>query len=177
MAINFLNFKTLFLIIFFSFYMLKNSFSEENYIVTIVNKIPITKIDIFNRAKLISISVDKNSEVKNIENYYSQSLQTLINEKIIFSAGTKINKNLFSIVSNQANQLLLAEFDNSKQKLDRFIQKYSISKSMLLEKYKAQLIWGIVLKNKYKMQFSRIEKNIEKKLKQLSTRKMKIYMI
>ena len=130
MATNFLNFKTLFLIIFFSFYMLKNSFSEENYIVTIVNKIPITKIDIFNRAKLISISVDKNPEVKNIENYYSQSLQTLINEKIIFSAGTKINKNLFSIVSNQANQLLLAEFDNSKQKLDRFIHKYSISKSI-----------------------------------------------
>jgi len=61
MATNFLNFKTLFLIIFFSFYMLKNSFSEENYIVTIVNKIPITKIDIFNRAKLISNTVDKNS--------------------------------------------------------------------------------------------------------------------
>ena len=116
MAINFFNLKLLFLIILSSAYIFKNAFSEENYIVTIVNKIPISKVDIFNRAKLISLSIDKNSEVKNLENYYSQSHQTLINEKIIFSAGEKINKNLSSIVSNQANQMLLAEFENSKQK-------------------------------------------------------------
>ncbi len=161
MTINFLNLKLLFLFILSSAFIFKNAFSEENYIVTIVNKIPITKVDIFNRAKLISLSIEKNSEVKNLENYYSQSHQTLINEKIIFSAGEKINKNLSSIVSNQANQMLLAEFENSKQNLDQFIKIYSIPKSTLLEKYKAQLIWGIVLRNKYKKQFSKIEKNIE----------------
>ena len=161
MAINFFNLKLLFLIILSSAYIFKSAFSEENYIVTIVNKVPITKVDIFNKAKLISISVDKNSEIKNIENYYNQALQTLINEKIIFSAGKKLNKNLSSIVSNQANQILLAEFENSKQKLDQFIKTYSIPKSTLLEKYKAQLIWGIVLRNKYKTQFAKIEKNIK----------------
>ena len=31
----------------------------------------------------------------------------------------------------------------------------------MLEKYKAQLIWGIVLRNKYKTQFAKIEKNIK----------------
>ena len=161
MAANLLSLKLLFFIFLSSTYIYKSAFSEENYIVTIVNKIPITKVDIYNRAKLISISIDKSSEVKNIENYYNQSLQTLINEKIIFSAGRKINKNLSSIVSNQANQILLAEFQNSKQKLDHFIKKYSIPKSTLLEKYKAQLIWGIVLRNKYKTQFAKIEKNIK----------------
>ena len=161
MTINLLSLKLLFLIFLSSTYIYKDAFSEENYIVTIVNKIPISKVDIFNRAKLISISVDKSSEVKNIKNYYNQSLQTLINEKIIFSAGKKINKNLSSIVSNQANQILLAEFQNSKQKLDKFIKTYSIPKSTLLEKYKAQLIWGIVLRNKYKTQFAKIEKNIK----------------
>ena len=161
MTINLLSLKLLFLIFLSSTYIYKDAFSEENYIVTIVNKIPITKVDVFNRAKLISISVDKSSELKNIKNYYNQSLQTLINEKIIFSAGKKINKNLSSIVSNQANQILLAEFQNSKQKLDKFIKTYSIPKSTLLEKYKAQLIWGIVLRNKYKTQFAKIEKNIK----------------
>ena len=162
MAVKLLNLKFLFLIIFLFTYVFKHASSEENYIVAIVNKIPITKVDVFNRAKLISISVDENPKIKKIENYYNQSLKTLINEKIIFSAGKKINKNLFSIVSKQANQLLLAEFENSKLKLDKFIKKYSISKSTLIEKYKAQLIWGIVLRNKYKKQFSKIEKNIEK---------------
>ncbi len=154
--------KFLFLIIFFITYTFKHGFSEENYIVTIVNNIPITKVDIYNRAKLISISINQNSKIKNIENYYNQSLQALINEKVILSAGKKINKNLTSIVSNQANRMLLAEFENSKLKLDQFLKKHSISKSVLLEKHKAQLIWGIVLRDKYNTQFSKIEKNIEK---------------
>ena len=170
-VINFLNLKFLFLIILFSIYIFKNAISEENYIVTIVNKIPITKVDIFNRAKLISILVDKKSEIKNIENYYNQSLQTLINEKIILSAGKKINKNLISIISNQANKRLLAEFENSKQKLNQFIKKYSIAKSTLLDKYESQLIWGIVLREKYKMQFSKIENKIEQTLEQNKYRK------
>ena len=72
--------------------------------------------------------------------------------------------------------MLLAEFENSKQKLDQFIKKYSIPKSTLLEKYKAQLIWGIVLRNKYKTQFSKIEKNIEKTIELNEYKKMKIYM-
>ena len=160
----FLSLKFLFLIIFFSAVTFKNAFTEDNYIVAIVNKIPITKVDIFNRAKLISISINQNAELKNIKNYYNQSLKTLINEKIILSAGNKINKNLSSIVSNQANQLLLAEFENSKIKLDQFVKKYSISKSTLLEKHKAQLIWTIVLRKKYKTQFSKIEKNIKQTL-------------
>ena len=162
--IIFLSLKFLILIIFFSAFTFKHAFTEDNYIVAIVNKIPITKVDIFNRAKLISISVSQNSKLKKIENYYNQSLKTLINEKIILSAGKKINKNISSIVSNQANQLLLAEFENSKIKLDQFIKKYSISKSSLLEKHKAQLIWGIVLRKKYKTQFSKIEKDIKQKL-------------
>ena len=164
MVIKFLNLKFLFIIIFLVTHIFKHAFSEENYIVNIVNNIPITKVDIHNRAKLISISINQNSKIKNIENYYNQSLQTLINEKVILSAGKKINKNLTSIVSNQANQMLLAEFENSKLKLDQFLKKHSISKSVLLEKHIAQLIWGIVLRDKYKMQFSKIEKNIEQTL-------------
>ena len=130
MVIKFLNLKFLFLIIFLATYTFKHAYSEENYIVTIVNNIPITKVDIYNRAKLISISINQNSKMKNIESYYNQSLQTLINEKVILSAGKKINKNLTSIVSNQANQMLLAEFENSKVKLDQFLKKHSISKSV-----------------------------------------------
>ena len=159
---NFFNFKFFFFIIFFFISLVKNVFGDENYIVTIVNKIPITKVDVINRAKLISISLDKNISQDNLKSYYNQSLKTLINEKIIISAGNKINKNLSSIVSEKANQLLLAEFSNSKFKLNEFIKKFAVPKSALLEKYKAQIIWGIVIKNTYKDQFSKIRKDIEK---------------
>ena len=43
MIIKFLNSKFFFLIIFLATFTFKHSFSEENYIVTIVNNIPITK--------------------------------------------------------------------------------------------------------------------------------------
>ncbi len=158
------NFKFFFFIIFFCISVVKNVFGDENYIVTIVNKIPITKVDVVNRAKLISISIDKNISEDSLKNYYNQSLKTLIKEKIIISAGNKINKNLSSIVSEKANQLLLAEFSNSKLKLNEFIKKFAIPKSVLLEKYKTQLIWGIVIKNTFKEQFSKIRKNVDKKL-------------
>ncbi len=144
--------------------MIKNAFSNENYVVSIVNKMPITKIDIINRAKLIAYSIDKNMNFKNLNNYFSQSLKTLINEKIIFSAGNKLNKNLENIVSQKANKLLLNEFENSELKLNEFIKNSSIPKSVLLEKYKSQLIWSIVIKNKYKLQFSKLEKNIDEKI-------------
>lgn len=160
-----LNFKLFILISFFSLNFLKNTFAEDNYIVTIVNKIPITKVDVLNRAKLISMSIDKGKNLVNLKNYYNQSLNTLINEKIIFSSGKKISKDLDSIVLKQASQLLLAEFENSRFKLNEFIKKLAISETTLLEKYKAQLIWGIVLRNRYKIQFTKIEKNIEQKFK------------
>ena len=66
-----------------------------------------------------------------------------------------------SIVLEKANQLLLTEFENSRSKLNSFIKKTSVPESTLIEKYKAQLIWGIVLKNKYKSEFAKIEKNID----------------
>ncbi len=74
MVMKFLNLKFFFLIIFFTTYIFKHAFSEENYIVNIVNNIPITKVDIHNRAKLISISINQNSKIKNIENYYNHTI-------------------------------------------------------------------------------------------------------
>ncbi len=161
MLIKFLNIKILFFTIFLFFSLLKNVFSEENYIVAIVNKMPITKFDIVEKAKLISISINQKFDIKNLNSFYNQSLKTLINEKIIFSAGSKINKNLDMLVAEQAKKSLLDEFENSRPKLERFVKKHSISESTLLEKHKAQIIWGLVLRNKYKLQFSKIEKNIE----------------
>ncbi len=162
MSRNYLNFKLIFFIFFICFICIKNVFSKENYIVTTVNKLPITKLDILNRSKLIAHSINNDFTLKNLDNYYNQALKTLINEKIIFSAGKKINKDLSSIVSEKANKLLLIEFENSRTKLESFITKISVPESTLIEKYKAQIIWGIVLKNKYRSEFAKIEKNIDK---------------
>ena len=78
------NLNTLtFILIFLSILLSKNGFAKENYVVSIVNKLPLTKIDVINRAKLIAFSVEKNYEFKNLRKFYSQSIKALVNERII----------------------------------------------------------------------------------------------
>ena len=156
-----LNFKLLIIIVFLCNVHVNNAFSSGNFIVTTVNNYPITNEDVINRAKLILFSIEKKNNFKNLKNYYNQSLKSLINEKVIFSAGVKLNKNIIELISAKADKLLLDEFENSKNNLDKFLKDLSIPKSTLLEKYQSQLVWGYILKNKFKRQLKNLDKRIE----------------
>ena len=169
---QFLKLRLLIIInIIFCNIFINNAFGSENFVVTTVNKIPITKNDIVNRAKIISFSIEKNTDFKKLQNYYNQALNSLINEKIILSAGLKINNNIIKIVTPKANQILLNEFDNSKDKLDKFINYLSIPKAKLLEKYEAQLVWDIVLKNKFKDQLLKLDNIVQNDIEDRKNRK------
>ncbi len=156
-----LSFKLLIIFIIVNSFFVNNAFSSENYIVTTVNNNPITKEDIVNRAKLLLFSIEKKINFKNLKNYYSQSLNSLVNEKVILSAGVKVNKNIIKIISPEANKLLLDKFENSNDKLNKFLKDLSIPKSTLLGKYQSQLVWGYVLKNKFKRQLKNLDKRVE----------------
>lgn len=153
------------IIILFQFIFFSKLYSQENFVLTTVNKLPITNIDVVNRAKLISFSMNKDLNFKNLHKFYNQSLNTLIEEKIIQSEGLLINKNLNKIVYKKALQLALLKYDNSEVKLDQFVKKLSITKSTVLEKYQGQLIWANVLGKKYKLQLNNLEKKIEQTIK------------
>ena len=169
---NYLNFRLLIIIsIFVCNIIANNAFCSENFILTTVNKIPITKNDVVNRAKLLSFSIENNTNSERLKNYYSQSLNSLIREKVILSAGLKINENIIKMVTPRADQLLLNEFNNSKVILNKFINQSSIPKAALLDKYNSQLIWSIVLKNKFKKKLISLEKQIENNLKEEKKRK------
>ena len=169
---NYLNFRLLIIINIFVCNIVANSaFCSENFILTTVNKIPITKNDVVNRAKLLSFSIENNTNLERLKNYYSQSLNSLIKEKVILSAGLKINEDIIKMVSPKADQLLLNEFNNSKVILNKFINNLSIPKAALLDKYNSQLIWSIVLKNKFKKQLISLDKQIENNLKEGKNRK------
>ncbi len=169
----FLKLKLLIIInIILSNIFLNNAFSNENFIVATVNKIPITKKDVVNRAKLISFSVENKNDFKNLRNFYNQSLNSLINDKIILSAGLKINKNIIEMVTPKSKQLLLNEFNNSEATLNKFIHQLSIPKTKLLEKYQSQLVWGFVLKNKFDKQLEKLDQIVENDIKVKKNRKV-----
>ena len=162
--------KTLYIRLIFSFFvfiyfsLINLTYANENFIVTIVNKIPISKIDIINKAKLLSYSIEKKLNTNNLPKFYNQALENLINEKVILSEGLKINKNIENLVNKQSENLLLVEFKNSEIQLTNFLKKLSIPKSTILDKYKTQLILGYVVKNKYKSQLINLETIVEKNI-------------
>ena len=155
--------------------MLNNVNAKENYIVVLVNNLPITKIDVIERAKLISYSIYQNVEFKNLNKFYDQSIRSLVQDNIKKHAGLKYNANILNSVSNKAYELTLSEYQNSEKKLNQFTNKLSISKSSIINRYEAELIWGIVLKNKFKQQSISIDKEIFKiiRLKELEKNKDK----
>ena len=157
------------------FSMLNNVNAKENYIVALVNNLPITKIDVIERAKLISYSIYQNVEFKNLNKFYDQSIRSLVQDNIKKHAGLKYNANILNSVSNKAYELTLSEYQNSEKKLNQFTNKLSISKSSIINRYEAELIWGIVLKNKFKQQSISIDKEITKiiRLKELEKNKDK----
>ena len=138
--------------------------AKENYILSTVNTIPISKIDVINRAKLSSFSINQDLKFKNLKNFYNQSYKVLINERVIQSAGLRINKNINKIVSKQAYQLTLQNFDNSEDKLNKFIKKLSIPKSAIIEKSETQLIWSIVLRDRFKSEIDRLEEKLNENI-------------
>ena len=157
------------------FSMLNNVNAKENYIVALVNNLPITKIDVIERAKLISYSIYQNVEFKNLNKFYDQSIRSLVQDNIKKHAGLKYNANILNSVSNKAYELTLSEYQNSEKKLNQFTNKLSISKSSIINRYEAELIWGIVLKNKFKQQSISIDKEITKiiRLRELEKNKDK----
>ena len=157
------------------FSMLNNVNAKENYIVALVNNLPITKIDVIERAKLISYSIYQNVEFKNLNKFYDQSIRSLVQDNIKKHAGLKYNANILNSVSNKAYELTLSEYQNSDKKLNEFTNKLSISKSSIINRYEAELIWRIVLKNKFKQQSISIDKEITKiiRLKELEKNKDK----
>ena len=152
------SYKHLILIFFlFSNIIFGKVFANENYVLSTVNKLPITKIDVVNRAKLISFSIDQDLKFKNLKKFYNQSFKTLTNERIIEATGLQINKNINKIVYKQAYLLTLQDFDNSENKLNQFINKLSIQKSTIVDKYKSQLIWNTILRDRFKIEIENID--------------------
>ena len=156
--------------VFIYLFFMNLTYANENFIITTVNKFPISKIDVLNKAKILHYTAERAIGSEHLDKYYNQAIKDLINEKVIFSEGLKINQKIENLVTPKAENLLLASFNNSESQLDSFLKTLSIPKSALLEKYKTDLILGYIVKNKYKSQLKNIEKLVDNKINSKKTR-------
>ena len=154
----------LYCFVFVYLFLVNLTYANENFIVTTVNKLPISKIDVINKAKILLYFTEKTTGSNNLNKYYNQAIKDLINERVVFSEGVKINQKIENLVTPKAESLLLANFNNSESQLNNFLKSLSIPKSALLEKYKTDLILGYIVKNKYKSQLINIEKLVDNRI-------------
>ena len=150
--------------VFIYLFFMNLTYANENFIITTVNKFPISKIDVINKAKILLYYTERTADGNNLDKYYNQAIKDLINERVVFSEGLKMNKEIENLVTPKAENLLLASFNNSESQLNSFVKSLSIPKSALLEKFKTDLILGYIVKNKYKSQLKNIEKLVDSKI-------------
>ena len=150
----------LYCFVFVYLFLVNLTYANENFIVTTVNKLPISKIDVINKAKILLYSKEKTTGSNNLNKYYNQAIKDLINERVVFSEGVKINQKIENLVTPKAESLLLANFNNSESQLNNFLKSLSIPKSALLEKYNVESI-----SLKYANNLKQKSKNILKRFK------------
>ena len=160
--INKLYFQNLIIMGMFLVFLICNKVNaKENYIVALVNNIPITKIDVEDKAKLLAYSIEKDISQKNLNKFFNQSLKSLITENLIRGEGLKFNKNILNLVKNKAYSNLLSDYNQSDFFLNQLIKELNISKSVVLNKYETEIILGILLQNKFKQQFENLNQEIQ----------------
>ena len=160
--INKLYFQNLIIMGMFLVFLICNKVNaKENYIVALVNNIPITKIDVEDKAKLLAYSIEKDISQKNLNKFFNQSLKSLITENLIRGEGLKFNKNILNLVKNKAYSNLLSDYNQSDFFLNQLIQELNISKSVVLNKYETEIILGILLQNKFKQHFENLNQEIQ----------------
>ena len=118
-------------IVFIYLFFTNLTYANENFIITTVNKFPISKIDVINKAKILLYSAERTTDSNNLDKYYNQAIKDLINERVVFSEGLKINKKIENLLTPKAESLLLASFNNSETQLNSFLKTLSIPKSAL----------------------------------------------
>ena len=150
--------------VFIYLFFINLTYANENFIITTVNKLPISKIDVINKAKILLYSAERTSDSNSLDKYYDQAIKDLINERVVFSEGLKINQKIENLVTPKAESILLANFNNSELELNNFLKTLSIPKSTLLANHKKDLILGFIIKNKYKSQMNNIEKLVDNKI-------------
>ena len=140
---------------------------EKNYVVATVDDEPITYIDLKERAKLIYYSREKSSDYKNINVYFQESLEKLINDKLIFNEALKYNKDIMSLSYIDSKKYLLSKFSNSKEKINQFLKSSGLDIDTILYNYQSKLAKKFLIQIQFKNELKAYNEEVEEDLKKI----------
>ncbi len=170
---NLISIKLL-LIIFVLFCLTNKGFAnKKNFVIATVDRVPITYIDLKERAKLIYFLKNRKNDYKNLKSYYHISLKKLISDKLLISKATEFNDQIEQLTKKDANEYILSRYQNSSEVLEKFLKENSISKEIYISNIQIEIIKkfliGKMFEKEYEDYLKEINKsfNIKKKLDEI----------
>ena len=143
------------------------AFENQSKIISIINGIPITTLDLNERLNifLTESNLDKNSDNK--IKFKDTIINTLIEEELKFQEAQRINPSLISRAKEKAENLLQLSLGPEKEKIEKNLNTFGASYQHFLRLFTADVIWSSIIKSKYEKQFIKIEEEVKSRLKEL----------
>ena len=126
-------------------------------VVAVVDGIAITSIDLQNKLKLLLLTIGKEENAENINQYRREALKMLVDETLKIQAGFKINPSAFENAEETAQAFLEEIYGDDNFTSSERLQAAGIQVSTALDQIKSDVIWTGVLTTKFKRQFSQVE--------------------
>ena len=114
--------------------------SEKNFIIATVDRSPITFFDLKEKAKLMHYLLTRNSDYKNLNQYYSLSLKSLISKELLTKKAIKFNKNILELTQRDSYKYILSRYNNSIEGFENFLKKTNLSKSVFISNIQIEII-------------------------------------
>ena len=114
--------------------------NEKNYVIATIDRVPITLIDLKEKAKLIYFFRNKKNDYKNINKYFEISLNELISDNLLIKKAEQFNKNILQLTKRDAEKFILARHQNSSKVLNRFLTKNGLSSEVYISKIQIEII-------------------------------------
>ena len=126
-------------------------------VVAVVDGIAITSIDLQNKLKLLLLTIGKEENAENINQYRREALEMLVDETLKIQAGFKINPSAFENAEETAQAFFEEIYGDDNFTSSERLQAAGIQVSTALDQIKSDVIWTGVLTTKFKRQFSQVE--------------------
>ena len=137
---------------------------DEVKVIALVNSEPITNLELTDRVSYLrrATQLEASEEILRRD-----ALQGLIADRLKLQFGQSVVPELFSRLNGTAQKILDDNFGRDGKPGSVILKELNIPQRTILNKIKADILWGNALRKKFKRQFANVKKTAQRELERL----------
>ena len=137
---------------------------DEVKVIALVNSEPITNLELTDRVRYLrrATQLEASEEILRRD-----ALQGLIADRLKLQFGQSVVPELFSRLNGTAQKILDDNFGRDGKPGSVILKELNIPQRTILNKIKADILWGNALRKKFKRQFANVKKTAQRELERL----------